>query len=132
MSILIKDGIVVTQDVKRRVLRTDVLIKGNKISDIGKHKMREADQVIDAKGKIVIPGLINLHTHVAMSTMRGYADDLPLEKFLEKTFAADAKRKSDDVLEGARLGCAELALTGTTSFLDLYYGQDKIGKATEE
>ena len=132
MSILIKDGIVVTQDAERRVLRADVLIKGNKIADIGNHKVSEADQIIDAKGKIVLPGLVNLHTHVAMATMRGVADDVSFDDFLKRTFAADARRTEQDVLDGARLGCAEMALTGTTTFLDLYYAQDRIAKAVEE
>lgn len=132
MSILIKDGIVVTQDEQRRVVKADVLIKGNKIADVGKHRVGEADQILDAKGKIVIPGLINLHAHVAMATMRGVADDVSFDDFLKRTFAADAKRTEQDVLDGARLGCAEMALTGTTSFLDLYYAQDKIAKAVEE
>ena len=132
MSILIKGGIVVTQDANRRVLCTDVLIEKNKIVDVGKHKVSEADLVIDAKGMTVIPGLINLHTHVAMSTMRGVADDVPLDKFLDKTFAIDSKRTEANLLEGARLGCAEAVLTGTTSFLDLYYGEDIIARACEE
>lgn len=132
MSILIKGGIVVTQDKDRRVLVADVLIEKNKIKSLGKHKASEADQVIDAKGKVIIPGLINLHEHVAMATMRGIADDVTFEKFLEKTFAADAKRTEKDIIEGARLGCAESVLTGTTSFLDLYYGEDLVAKAVEE
>ena len=132
MSVLIKGGIVVTQDKDRKVLATDVLIERNKIESLGKHKASEADQVIDAKGKVVIPGLINLHQHVAMANMRGIADDVTFDKFLEKTFAADAKRTEQDILEGARLGCAESVLTGTTSFLDLYYGEDIVAKAVEE
>lgn len=132
MSILIKDGIVVTQDRQRRIVSSDVLIEGNKISDVGEHRVSEADQIIDAKGKIVLPGLINLHTHVAMATMRGVADDVSFDDFLKRTFAADAERTDQDVLDGARLGCAEMALTGTTSFLDIYYSEDKIAEAVEE
>jgi len=132
LSVLIKGGIVVTQDSERRVLVTDVLIEKNRIKSVGKHKASEAEQVIDAKGKIVMPGMINLHGHVSMATMRGIADDVTFDQFLEKTFAADAKRTNDDLLEGARLGCMESLLTGTTSFLDLYYGEDQVAKAVEE
>lgn len=132
MSILIKNGIIVTQDEQRRILKADVLIEGNRIIDIGKHRIGDAEQIIDAKGKIVLPGLINLHTHVAMATMRGIADDVSFDDFLKRTFSADAKRTEQDVLDGARLGCAEMALTGTTTFLDLYYAQDKIAQAVEE
>jgi len=132
LSILIKGGIVVTQDKGRKVVVSDVLVEKNKIKSVGKHKASEADTVIDAKGKVVIPGLVNLHQHIAMSTMRGIADDVTFDKFLERTFAADAKRTPDDILEGALLGCAESVLTGTTSFLDLYYGEDSVAKAVEE
>jgi 5-methylthioadenosine/S-adenosylhomocysteine deaminase len=132
LSVLIKGGIVVTQDSERRVLATDVLIEKNRITSVGRHKASEAEQVIDAKGKIVMPGMINLHGHVSMATMRGIADDVTFDQFLEKTFAADAKRTNDDLLEGARLGCMESLLTGTTSFIDLYYGEDQVAKAVEE
>jgi len=132
LSVLIKGGMVVTQDSGRKVLVADVLIEKNKIKGVGKHKASDADQVIDAKGKIVIPGLINLHQHVAMANMRGIADDVTFDKFLERTFAADAKRTEADILEGARLGCAESVLTGTTTLLDFYYSQDIIRKAVEE
>ena len=132
MSILIKGGTVVTQDSSRRVIAADVLIERNKIKSIGKHKVGEADQIIDAKGKIVMPGLINLHSHVSMATMRGIADDVTFDQFLERTFAADVKRTKEGILEGATLGCMESVLTGTTSFLDLYYGEDLVAKAVEE
>jgi len=82
LSVLIKGGIVVTQDSERRVLVTDVLIEKNRIKSVGKHKASEAEQVIDAKGKIVMPGMINLHGHVSMATMRGIADDVTFDQFL--------------------------------------------------
>jgi 5-methylthioadenosine/S-adenosylhomocysteine deaminase len=132
LSVLIKGGIVVTQDSERRVLVSDVLIEKNRVKNVGKHRVSEADQIIDAKGKIVMPGMINLHSHVSMSTMRGIADDVTFDQFLARTFAADAKRTKEDVLGGARLGCMESLLTGTTSFLDLYYGEDLVAKAVEE
>lgn len=131
MSVLIKGGYVVTQNANRLILQTDVLIEGNRIEKVGEHD-GECDHVIDASGKLVIPGLINLHGHVSMAAMRGIADDLPFEEFLKRTFTADAKQTDEGVLEGARLGCAEMALSGTTSFLDLYYSQDQIAKAAEE
>lgn len=79
-----------------------------------------------------MPGLINCHTHVAMTLMRSTADDVKLEKFLEKTFAIDSKRTPQDVEIGAALGCLEMARSGTTTFLDLYYSEDAVAKATEE
>jgi 5-methylthioadenosine/S-adenosylhomocysteine deaminase len=90
------------------------------------------DEVVDASGCVVMPGLINCHTHVAMTLMRSVADDVKLEGFLERTFAIDAKRTPEDIEVGAALGCLEMARSGTTAFLDLYYSEDAIAKSTEE
>ncbi len=130
MSILVKGGLVVTQNWKREVVKGDVLIDGGKISAVGHAKARP-DEVVDASGCIVMPGLINCHTHVAMSIMRSVADDVRLEQFLDRTFAIDAKRTSEDIAVGATLGCLEMARSGTTTFVDLYYSEDIIARCTE-
>jgi len=96
LSILIKGGLIVTQNWKREVFKGDVLIEGDSIAAVG-HAKAKPDEVIDATGCVVMPGLINCHTHVAMSLMRSVADDVPLEKFLDKTFAVDARRTAEDV-----------------------------------
>jgi len=131
LSILVKDGLVVTQNWKREVLKGDVLIENGRIANVGHAKARP-DEVIDASGCIVMPGLINCHTHVAMSLMRSIADDVKLDKFLDKTFAIDAKRTPEDVAVGATLGCLEMARSGTTTFVDMYYSEDAIAKSVEE
>lgn len=131
MSILVKGGLVVTQNWKREVLKGDVLIENGKIASVGHAKARP-DDVVDASGCIVMPGLINCHTHVAMSLMRSIADDVKLDKFLDKTFAIDAKRTPEDVAVGATLGCLEMARSGTTTFVDMYYSEDAIAKSVEE
>jgi 5-methylthioadenosine/S-adenosylhomocysteine deaminase len=131
LSILIKGGLVVTQNWKREVLKGDVLIEGNRIVAVG-HAKAKPDEVVDATGCVVMPGLINCHTHVAMSLMRSVADDVKLDKFLEKTFAMDAKRTPEDVGIGATLGCLEMARTGTTTFVDMYYDEDAIAKSAEQ
>ena len=131
MSILVKGGLVVTQNWKREVVKADVLVDGGKIVELG-HVKAKADEVVDAAGCIVMPGLINCHTHVAMALMRSLVDDVKLDKFLDKTFAVDAKRTSDDIAAGATLGCLEMARTGTTTFVDLYYSQDVIAKCVEQ
>jgi 5-methylthioadenosine/S-adenosylhomocysteine deaminase len=131
LSILVKNGLVVTQNWKREIVRGDVLIEGDKISAVGHVKARP-DEVIDATGCIVMPGLINCHSHVAMALMRSVADDVKLDKFLEKTFAIDAKRTPEDVEIGATLGCIEMARSGTTTFLDIYYDEDRIAKSVEK
>jgi len=129
-SLAIRGGWVVTQNPKREILKADILIEDGLISQVG--KVGSADQAIDAKGCAVIPGLINAHTHIAMTLMRGIADDVNLEKFLEKTFRVDALRTPEDILAGARLGALEMLLSGCTSFVDMYYGQDMVAKAVQE
>jgi len=131
LSLLVKGGLVVTQNARRQVLRGDVLIDGGRIVEVGDVKGK-ADDVLDAKDCIVMPGLINCHTHVAMAIMKSVADDVKLEKFLDRTFAIDAKRTPEDIAVGATLGCLEMARTGTTTFLDLYYSEDAIAKSVEE
>ena len=131
MSILVKGGLIVTQNWKREVVKGDVLIEGDKISDVGHVKARP-DEIIDASGCVVMPGLINCHTHVAMALMRSVADDVKLEKFLERTFAIDAKRTPEDVRIGATLGCLEMARSGTTTLLDFYYSEDEVANAVEQ
>ncbi len=131
LSTLIKNGLIVTQNWKREVVRGDILVDGGRISAVGHVKARP-DEVVDASGCVVIPGLINCHTHVAMTLMRGVADDVRLEKFLDKTFAVDAKRTPEDIGIGAALGCLEMARSGTTTFVDLYYSEDVIAKSVEQ
>ncbi|MGC8568277.1 MAG: amidohydrolase family protein [Candidatus Micrarchaeia archaeon] len=132
MSILIKNGIVVTQNPKREVVKADVYIESNKISAIGKSLRYEVDNVINANGKIVMPGLINTHTHIAMSDLRSRVDDVNLDEFLKKTAEVDATKTKEDVYKNAKEGIMELIMKGTTSFLDLYYDEDMIAKAAKE
>jgi len=130
-SILIRGAYIVTQNDTRQVVKGDILVEDGRITAIGKVK-DSADEAIDARGDVVIPGLVNAHTHVAMSIMKGMADDLPFNDFLEKSFAIDAKRTDKDVYAGARLGCLEMIRGGTTTFVDMYYGEDVIARATNE
>ncbi len=101
------------------------------ISKVGEFTDR-ADDTLDAAGCIVMPGLINCHTHVSMTLLRSVADDLQLEQFLERTFAIDARRTPGDIEVGTKLGCMEMARSGTTCLLDLYYSQDAIAEGLRE
>ncbi|MCX6650578.1 MAG: amidohydrolase family protein [Methanomassiliicoccales archaeon] len=130
-SVLIRNGMIVTQDKERRVLKGDVMVEDGKITEIGSVR-RGADQIIDAGGAPVLPGLINTHAHVAMTVMKGMVDDLPFSKFLDRVFAIDSDRQEFDLLAGSRLGCLEMLLGGTTTFVDLYYSQDVIARAVKE
>lgn len=121
----------VTQNAHREVVRADVLVSGGRVEQVGPVKAK-ADEVVDASGCVVMPGLINCHAHVAMALMRSVADDVRLEGFLERTFAIDSKRTTADIAAGAALGCLEMARTGTTTFLDLYYSEDVIANSVEQ
>ena len=91
------------------------------------------DEVIDAAGLALIPGLVNGHTHAAMTLFRGYADDLPLMEWLEGHIWPVEKRMSDeDVYWGTRLACLEMIRTGTTSFWDMYWHAHAAARAVED
>ncbi len=130
-SLLLRGGWVVTQNPKRDVVRGDVLVEGGRIASVGVVK-GGADDEVDCRGCAVLPGLINVHGHVANTLLRGRADDVPLEKMLEVAFAADAKVTRRDVQVGALLGCLEMLKSGTTSFVDLFYWEDEVARAVRE
>ncbi len=131
MSILIKDGWIVTQNEKREIKRGNIYIEDNIISEIG-NIHNEADYIIDAKNKIVMPGLINTHNHVAMTDMRGIADDVSLDKFLEIMWKEESKRCRENIRRGAKLGIEEMLRTGTTTFVDMYSDEDITAEVVKE
>ena len=130
-SLLVKNACVVTQDAQRRIIKDcDVLVQNNTIAKVGRNLHESAAKKIDGKGKILIPGLINAHTHLAMTLLRGYGEGLGLNEWLkEKIWPAEKKLKPSDIHAGSMLGCAELIRTGTTSFLDMYYREEETAKA---
>lgn len=130
-STLIRDALIVTQDPERRIFNGDIFVEGHQIREIGKVN-QDADEVIDARGKIAIPGLINTHCHVAMTHLRGRIDDIPLSGFLERTFRLDAERTDHGLYNSALLGSFEMINSGITTFLDLYYSEDIIARATTD
>ena len=128
---MVADALVVTQDPARRVVRADVRIEGGRFVHVGPGAPREGAELLEGHRLAVVPGFVNAHTHVAMALLRGIADDVDLEGFLETLFRVDARRTEADIEVGARAGVAEMLLGGTTSFLDLYYAEDAVGRATE-
>jgi 5-methylthioadenosine/S-adenosylhomocysteine deaminase len=131
MSILLRDGIIATQNQDREVIEGNVYIEDGTIVEVGQSRI-EADHVIDCSSKVIIPGLINTHNHVANTLIRGYADDVHLHEMLEKTFEFDAKVTRRDVQVGALLGCLEMIKSGTTTFVDLFYWEDEVARAVRE
>lgn len=122
MKRLIRNGIIVTMNKKRDVLTGDILIDGNKISKIEK---RIADvqgpvEITDATDQFVIPGLIQAHTHLVQTLLRGEADDLSLLSWLKKkVWPFEAAHTADSVHASARFGILEMQKNGTTSILDM-------------
>ncbi len=119
-----------TQDSQRRIVRADIAIEGETIAAIG-DDVGDGDLVIDAVGDIIMPGLVNTHTHVAMANMRGVADDMRFTDFLNTVFRYDSGREEDDLAAGTDLGCMEMIMGGTTTFMDLYYSEDVICERVE-
>ena len=132
MITAIRNAWIVTQDESRRILKGDVVIDGERIVSVGPAYDGTADREIDATGDIVMPGMINTHTHVAMSVMKGVVDDLTFPDFLDKVFKIDSDRTDEDLALGTKLGCMEMMRGGTTTFMDLYYSEDVIARATQE
>ncbi|EQD43191.1 chlorohydrolase/deaminase family protein, partial [mine drainage metagenome] len=124
------DALIVTQDAQRRVVRGDVRIEHGRFTHVGPHAPRDGAEIVPAHDRAIVPGFVNLHAHVAMHPLRAIADDRDLSGFLETLFAVDAHRAEGDVEVGARAGAAEMLLGGTTSFLDLYYFEDAVARAS--
>ena len=132
-------GWVITEDPQHRVIAGGaVAVRGERIVAVGTRAeidaRFQAAQRLDRPDAILAPGLVNTHTHAAMSLFRGIADDLKLQDWLEKyIFPAEAKNVSPDFVRwGTRLGCLEMLLGGTTTFTDMYYFEDVVAEAAKE
>jgi 5-methylthioadenosine/S-adenosylhomocysteine deaminase len=92
----------------------------------------DPDETLDAAGSLVIPGLVNAHTHAAMTLLRGYADDKPLDAWLrEDIWPAEAELTADDIEAGAALGMLEMIRSGTTAFADMYFSMDRVADVVD-
>jgi 5-methylthioadenosine/S-adenosylhomocysteine deaminase len=124
----------VTQNADRQILvNVDLKISDNRISAIGHDLSTNGEEVLDCSDKVVMPGLINAHTHVSMTLLRGISDDLELEEWLNDViFPVEEKFDAEDAYVGAKLGCLEMLKSGTTCFNDMYYHMDQVAEAVEE
>ncbi|MDQ1708186.1 MAG: 5-methylthioadenosine/S-adenosylhomocysteine deaminase [Pyrinomonadaceae bacterium] len=137
VDLLVLNGTLVTMDQQRRVIADGgVAIQGGRIVALGESRdllrMYTAPERVDASGKLIIPGLINGHTHIPMTLFRGLADDLDLQDWLTKyIFPAEAKNVSEEFVRvGTRLGLAEMIRGGTTTYCDMYYFEDAVADET--
>ena len=137
VSLIITNGIVVTVDGNRRVLNpgavairgTDIVAVDTPAAIASRYK---AAQTLDAAGKVVMPGLINTHTHAAMVMYRGLGNDLDLMDWLQKyIFPAEGKTVSPEFVRvGTRLALLEMIQSGTTTYADMYYFEEEVARVT--
>ena len=143
MNILIKNGIILPMNAPESgnlYFQGNVGIEGERIAFVSSDEKIASDfkashpdvKQIDATGKIVMPGLINTHTHVAMALLRGISDDVPLMEWLEQhIWPIEGKMGYQEIYDGARLGILEMLMGGTTTFVDMYPYEEAVAQAAE-
>ncbi|BDZ70243.1 amidohydrolase family protein [Methanobacterium petrolearium] len=129
-TILIKNTTILAKGLRKG----SVLIEDGKIIDINnKIRFWGIDEVIDAEGKILIPGLVNTHTHLSMNLMRGLADDLPLDVWMnDHIWPVEAHLEGEHCYAGALLAALEMIKSGTTTCDDMYFFMDDVARAIDE
>lgn len=133
--VLFKNITVVTMDDEAGVIENGfVATKGGRIEYAGTEEPTgQFETVIDGRGKVLMPGLINTHSHLAMTLLRGYADDMNLQDWLyNKIFPFEDKLTAEDIIEGSKIGIDEMLAGGTTCFSDMYFFQAETGRVAAE
>src|SRR6185295_9423507 len=135
-DLLLTNATVLTMDETFSIHRASgVAITGDTIMAVGTTALAyDPAETIDCGGRVLMPGLINAHTHVPMTLLRGLADDLRLDVWL-MGYMMPVEREfvnPDFVRLGTRLGCAEMIRSGITCFADMYYFEDAVAEATAE
>jgi len=131
-DLVIKNGYILTMDENFTEYKNgSIAIKDGKILDIGENINYEADEIIDAGGNLVLPGLINTHTHAAMTLLRGYGSDNPLKVWLEQyIWPVEGKFVSYEfVKDGTDIACYEMLRNGITTFVDMYFYENAVADA---
>ncbi len=137
VDLVVLGGTIVTMNEARQVIEGgSIAVQRGRIVAVGTRgeigKRYTGRQTLDATGRVIIPGLINGHTHIPMTLFRGLADDLDLQEWLTKyIFPAEAKNVTEEFVRvGTRLGLAEMIRGGTTTYCDMYYFEDAIADET--
>ncbi|MBQ2636287.1 MAG: amidohydrolase family protein [Methanobrevibacter sp.] len=132
-TILIKNAFILSPN-KNFKGKKSLLIKDDIIADVSdKIDESNVDKIIDATGKILLPGLINTHTHLSMTLFRGLADDLSLDSWLnDHIWPMEANLNGNYCYIGALLGAVELIKSGTTTFSDMYFYMEDVARAVDE
>lgn len=134
MSILIKNSSILTQDTTRQQRHGDLYIEDHQIVEISEKPLSvEAEYKIDGTNHLVLPGLLNTHTHIPMTLLRGYGDDMLLNDWLANCiWPVEAKLNKKAIASGTALGLLEMIASGTTSYLDMYFFEEEIARVTEK
>lgn len=134
MRILIKGAAVIPRPEAGIIPKTNVVIEGHKFAAVVEEEVSGAfDLVIDGEGKLLIPGLVNAHTHLAMTLFRGLAQDRPLMDWLTKEVWPREKKLTGEVVYWfSLLGLLEMIRSGTTAFADMYFFMEEVAQAVEE
>ncbi|HMK15720.1 MAG TPA: amidohydrolase family protein, partial [Methanomicrobiales archaeon] len=133
-----KQGEILIEGIRFRGRAVDLFIGGDgRIAALGGGTGRrfraDAGTRIDGKGLLLMPGLVNTHTHAAMTLLRGYADDMPLQEWLgTKIWPLEAHLAGEDVYQGTRLACLEMIRSGTVAFNDMYFFMEDAARAVAE
>ena len=135
-DIMIVDGTVLTMDAKNRIIENGtVVIKENKIIAVGGPELTkdyQAPKVLNVEGDIVMPGLINTHTHASMTVFRSLADDVP-DRLHRYIFPLESKMVSREMVRvGANLANVEMIKGGVTTYVDMYYFEDEVAKTVDK
>ena len=113
--------------------QSNILIRDGRFADIDAPAETPADKVVDASGLAILPALYNTHNHAAMTLMRGYADDMPLEKWLQEyVWPFEDKLTAADIRRGSDIAVSEMLSSGSVFFSDMYFEIDETVKAVEE
>lgn len=130
-TLLVENATFLTQDPARPVERGRLVAQDGVIAAVGENARHASpDEVIDARGGIVLPGFVNAHAHLAMTLLRGAGEDLPLERWLrEKIWPLEAKLDRAAVKAGSELAMLEMIASGTTTFNDMYFYADATAEA---
>ncbi|HST19613.1 MAG TPA: 5'-deoxyadenosine deaminase [Blastocatellia bacterium] len=119
-SLIIKGSTIITMDSRNHIFEGDVLIEGGRITRLGQQITAQADEIIDARGRVLVPGFVQTHIHLCQTLFRGAADDLALIDWLKKRiWPLEAAHTAESLYASARLGIAELIRGGTTCALTM-------------
>jgi len=135
MKYVFKNAMVLSMNNTEKLESCDVLVENDVISAIGSLNNEQINnaRIIDASGKLLMPGLINAHCHVPMTLLRNYADDMNLQTWLfDHIFPVEARLQGDDIYYGSLLGIMEMISSGTTCFIDMYDHMNDMARAVEE